>query len=137
MSRLGESLALVVVAVAAVSCSSDGSSSGGGGGDQGRRGEVLAALGEDVVAPLIAKFESDAAALETALSEATTDPGGREAAQAIWNDTLGTWQQLEVMQFGPLGSSLSVMGGQDLRARIYSWPVGSRCPVDRETVGES
>ena len=27
--------------------------------------------------------------------------------------------------------------GQDLRARIYSWPLGSRCAVDRETVGES
>lgn len=139
MSRLGESLALVVVAVAAVSCSSDGSSSGGGGGgeDQGRRGEALAALGEDVVLPLIGKFESDAVALEAALSEATTDPGGRDAAQAVWNDTLGTWQQLEVMQFGPLGSSLTVMGGQDLRARLYSWPLGSRCAVDRETVGES
>ena len=139
MSRLGESLALVVLAVAVVSCSSDGSSSGGGGGggDPGRRGQVLAALGVDVVLPLIAKVESDAAALETALSEATTDPGGRDAAQAVWNDTLGTWQQLEVMQFGPLGSSLTVMGGQDLRARLYSWPLGSRCAVDRETVGES
>lgn len=139
MSRLGESLALLALAVAAVSCSSDGSSSGGGGGggDQGRRGEVLAALGEDVVLPAITQFESDATALEAALAEATTSPGGRDAAQAFWTDTLGTWQQLEVMQFGPLGSSLTVMGGQDLRARIYSWPLGSRCAVDRETVGES
>jgi predicted lipoprotein len=139
MSRLGESLALVAIAVAAVSCSGDDSSSGGGGGggDQGRRGEVLAALGEAVVLPAIVQFESDAKALEAALAEATTAPGGRDAAQAVWIDTLGAWQQLEVMQFGPLGSSLTVMGGQDLRARIYSWPLGSRCAVDRETVGES
>ena len=139
MSRLGESLALGALALVAVSCSSDGSSSGGGGGggDQQLRGDVLAALGEDVVLPAIVQFESDATALESALADATTAPGGRDAAQAVWISTLETWQQLEVMQFGPLGSSLTVMGGQDLRARIYSWPLGSRCAVDRETVGES
>ena len=138
MSRLGESLALLALAVAVVSCSGDGSSSGGGGGgDQELRGEVLAALGEDVVLPAISQFESDATALEGALGEATTSPGGRDAAQALWIDTIGTWQQLEVMQFGPLGASRTVMGGQDLRARIYWWTLRNRCAVDRETVGES
>ncbi len=134
MSRLGRSLALLALAVAAVSCNSDGSSSVGG--DQGRRGEVLAALGEAVVLPAIAQFESDAMALEASLADATASPGGRDAAQSAWSDSMDTWQQLELMQFGPLGSSLTVMGGQDLRARIYSWSLLNRCQVDRQTVSE-
>jgi len=38
------------------------------------------------------------------------------------------------MQFGPSGSSLTVMGGSDLRARIYSWPILNLCLVDQQTV---
>jgi len=137
-SPLGKAAIVLVLGAAVVSCSSDGSTGGGGtGGDAGRRGEVLAALGQNVVLPTIERFAEEAAALETALSSATPDAGGRDAAQDAWREAMGTWQELEMMQFGPLGASLSVMGGQDLRARIYSWPLLNRCEVDRQTIGES
>lgn len=137
-SPLGKAALVLVLGAAVVSCSSDGSTGGGGtGGDAGRRGEVLAALGQNVVLPTIERFAAEAAALETALSSATPDAGGRDAAQEAWREAMGIWQELEMMQFGPLGASLSVMGGQDLRARIYSWPLLNRCEVDRQTIGES
>lgn len=137
-SPLGKATMVLVLGAAVVSCSSDGSTGGGGtGGDAGRRGEVLAALGQNVVLPTIERFAAEAATLETALSSATPDAGGRDAAQEAWREAMGIWQELEMMQFGPLGASLSVMGGQDLRARIYSWPLLNRCEVDRQTIGES
>lgn len=138
-SRLGEIAALLLVCFAAFSCSSDGSSAGtgAGSGDAGRRAEVLAALGEDVVLPLVQQFAVAATALETAIAGATVEAGGRDAAHGAWQDAMDVWQQLEVTQFGPLGSSLTVMGGQDLRARIYTWPLLNRCEVDRQTIGES
>ena len=137
-SPLGKAAIVLVLGTTVVSCSSDGSTGGGGtGGDAGRRGEVLAALGQNVVLPAIERFAEEAAALETALSSATPDAGGRDAAQDAWREAMGIWQELEMMQFGPLGASLSVMGGQDLRARIYSWPLLNRCEVDRQTIGES
>ena len=138
MLRPGEFLVLLGLALAALSCSSDGISGGGGsGGNPGRRGEVLGGLGQSVVMPLITELQLRAAALETALAESSATPGGRDGARAAWHQTMETWQQLEVMQFGPLGASRDVMGGQDLKARIYSWPLPNRCAVDRQTVGES
>jgi predicted lipoprotein len=41
-----------------------------------------------------------------------------------------------MMQLGPSGSSLTIMGGQDFRARIYSWPILNLCLVDQQTVEE-
>ena len=119
-SSLGEYAALVGLCVTLLSCGSDGSNGGaaGGGGNGGLRGEVLAALGQDVVLPLVEQLPTEASRFETALGAATSEPGGRDAAQAAWQELMAVWQQLELMQFGPLGSSLTVMGGQDLRARI-------------------
>jgi predicted lipoprotein len=76
----------------------------------------------------------DAAALERAIAEATTAPGGRDDAREAWQTAMATWQQLELTQFGPLGSSLDVMGGEDLRARTYTWPLLNPCQVDQQTV---
>lgn len=137
MSRAGERFALIGLSVAALSCSSSSSGSGTTpGGDTGQRGEVLASIGENVVLPLQEQLVGEVAALEQALAEATTEPGGSDAAREAWQTTMAAWQQLEVMQFGPLGSSLNVMGGQDIRARTYSWPLLNLCEIDRQTVGE-
>ncbi|KPK17274.1 MAG: hypothetical protein AMJ62_02165 [Myxococcales bacterium SG8_38] len=134
-SRAGKSAAAFALCAVMVSCSSD-SGSGGNGGDSGLRGEVLASLGQNVIVPLQERFAARAAALETALVQATPEPGGRDAAQEAWRQAMQPWQELEMMQLGPSGSSLTVMGGQDLRARIYSWPNLNLCLVDQQTVEE-
>jgi predicted lipoprotein len=46
-----------------------------------------------------------------------------------WRRAMTAWQRVEVLQFGPTGSS-SAPGGQDFRDQIYSWPLVSRCAVD-------
>ena len=38
------------------------------------------------------------------------------------------------MQLGPAGSSLTTLGGEDLRDEVYSWPSVNACRVDQETV---
>jgi predicted lipoprotein len=95
---------------------------------------VLASLGQTVVVPRQQAFATLAASLETALTDAVMDVNAREAAREAWRQAIDAWQQLEMMQFGPAGSSLTVMGGQDLRARIYSWPNLNLCLVDQQTV---
>lgn len=136
MSRVGRLGATLALCAATLSCSSDSGGAGGSGGDGGLRAEVLAALGQNVVVPLQERFAADASALEEALSQATPESGGRVEAQEAWVQAMATWQQLEIMQLGPAGSSLTVMGGQDLRARIYSWPNLNLCLVDQQTVEE-
>jgi predicted lipoprotein len=97
---------------------------------------VLASLGQNVVVPRQQAFATLAASLETALMDAAMDINAREAAQQAWRQAIDSWQELEMMQLGPAGSSLTVMGGQDLRARIYSWPILNLCLVDQQTVQE-
>ena len=80
-----------------------------------------------------ASTESLASAI-TAWSEAPTSSQARAEAQAAWYDALSTWQETEVMQMGPAGDSLTVVGGEDLRDEIYSWPLTNPCMVDQRTV---
>lgn len=68
-----------------------------------------------------------------------TQDGAVEIAVAreAYLDTMEVWQRLELLQIGPAGSSLTAVGGEDLRDEIYSWPdVVSGCRVDTETVEE-
>jgi predicted lipoprotein len=55
-------------------------------------------------------------------------------AQDAWWTAMATWQELEVMQVGPAGSSLTTAGGLDLRDEVYSWPSINTCRVDQETI---
>ena len=94
-----------------------------------------------MVLPAFAAFESDVDALAAAVADwqSTLAAGGDGeselvAAQESWVAAMVTWQQLELMQIGPAGSSLSAVGGQDLRDEIYSWPTTNPCRVDQETV---
>lgn len=102
---------------------------------------VLADVWPEVISPALADAEAATAALEGALvawSGAEDADAGAEAAQAAaqeaWLAALGAWQRVEVMQIGPLGSSLTAAGGRDLRDRVYAWPVVNACAVDQETV---
>ncbi|WP_199611152.1 imelysin family protein [Flocculibacter collagenilyticus] len=51
----------------------------------------------------------------------------KEAAQQSWQNAMNTWQQIEVMQVGPL-----LTDGSKLRNKIYSWPLVGHCAVDQD-----
>lgn len=86
------------------------------GGATATRAQVLEAAGRCALRNA-QSFRNEAAAL-------AANPD-REA----WKKAMAAWQRLEVMQFGPTGSSLKP-GGLDLRDHIYAWPLFSRCAVD-------
>ncbi len=104
--------------------------------------ELLAQVGPVVVQPALARFAGENALLTERLTElqVATDGGAAEsehqAAQAQYVSTMAAWQELEGLQIGPAGSSLSAVGGQDLRDEIYSYPNVNRCRSDQETVEE-
>jgi predicted lipoprotein len=101
---------------------------------------VLADTWPEVLDPALARAEGSTAALQGALDawvaaeRAGDGVAARAAAQEAWVTAFGDWQQVEVLQLGPLGSSLTAKGGMDLRDRVYSWPTVNPCGVDQETV---
>lgn len=102
-------------------------------------GDVLAAVGPEVVRPALerARSASDALVSSTeAWAADSTSESLRSDAQADYLALMAVWQELELMQLGPAGSSLSVTGGQDLRDEIYSWTTVNACRVDQELVAE-
>lgn len=67
-------------------------------------------------------------AVQLARAEPTVEH--QEVARGAWSLAMQTWQQAEVMQFGPAAAA-GEPGGMDLRNQIYSWPLTSRCLVDQ------
>jgi hypothetical protein len=89
-----------------------------------------------VIAPALEAAATELAALDAALAAWEAAGGAaaeQEAAQQAHQRALAAWQRVELMEVGPLGSSLNVVGGADLRDRVYSWPVVNPCRVDQET----
>ena len=97
--------------------------------------EALAAVGPEVVRPSLADFDSSLDELDSALASWQAG-GAREDARPAWTAAMLVWEELEVQQVGPAGSSVTVVGGEDLRDEIYSWPTVNGCRVDQETVEE-
>lgn len=127
---------IVAVVVQPVAC--DG---GGKGGPDGEVTEavrrVLAEVGSGVVIPTIDRSIERAQALGAALDAWSADAGdeaARAAAQDAWVALMDAWQEAEVHQLGPAGSTLTVVGGLGLRDEVYSWPTVNPCRVDQETV---
>jgi predicted lipoprotein len=52
-----------------------------------------------------------------------------------WKAAMAAWQRVELMQYGPTGTS-SAPGGQDLRDQIYSWPLPNRCNIEETLVNK-
>ena len=74
------------------------------------------------------------AAATTAWSANPTSADARADAQSAWRGAFSAWQEAEVMQVGPAGDSLKVVGGENLRDEIYSWPLTNPCMVDQRTI---
>ncbi len=129
-----------LVALPPVACSDPDTP---GGVDSPAVAALLADAGPEVVLPALAEFQLAVDALSESLAawqEALSDGDGAKAqaeAQAQWRSTMAIWQTLEVMQIGPAGSSLTTIGGADLRDEIYSWPTTNPCRIDQETVHAS
>ncbi|MGM0555388.1 MAG: imelysin family protein [Myxococcota bacterium] len=103
------------------------------------RRDVLANLGEDVILEAYVDFEAQAKALETAADAYadSLDPADRQQAQQAWRDAMQVWQRAEMFQVGPAGPMGAVVGGEDMRDQIYSWPITNACRVDQEIVEQN
>lgn len=102
---------------------------------------VAQSVADNVLAPTFVGFEARANDLATATaawSDAAEQGGDvqatRDAAATAWNEAMLVWQRAELMQVGPAGPSAFVVGGEDVRDEVYSWPTVSRCRVDEELV---
>ena len=134
------SAALVLTAPATLSsaCSSgEPAKKAGEGPNAELRRRTLESLAANVVLPLYRDFEAAARALKSAADAHAAAPGPdtRTAARNAWIEAAEIWQQAELTQFGPAAMSSSV-GGQELRARIYSWPRTNPCRVDQATLAK-
>ena len=90
----------------------------------------------NIVSERLTLMSEQNAALISALESASADISNAEMlleAQEKWFDTMIQWQELEVMQVASLGSSLTAVGGQDVRDNIYSWPLSNPCRIDQVT----
>jgi predicted lipoprotein len=131
--------ALAVAGLLKAAC--DGGKDGPGDEVDDVLAAMLADLGPRVVSPALARAGDAAGSLEaatTAWRDATAAGGDgeveRAAAQTAWWALMSAWQEVELHQIGPAGSSITAVGGADLRDEVYSWPTVNRCRVDQETV---
>lgn len=100
------------------------------------RAALLASLVDEVYTPAFTGFATDAASLRQAVDAwaASGDGGALSDARVAFTEAMFAWQQLEVMQLGPLASSLATDDGEDLRDQLYSWPTVNPCTVDQALV---
>ena len=149
-----KSLPILVTAIyACVSCS-DGSSTptstASGSSDDvvdvsGNNDDTSADI--SVSSQLLAQFSKQIHETYTAFLEATTllesklksyqtslSSEDKVAAQQAWVAAVDLWQHAEAMLVGPAGVMGEVVGGEDVRDEVYSWPLVNNCRVDQETV---
>jgi predicted lipoprotein len=127
-----------IVLAATVSCSD-------GGGDEdasvpiGRRPEVAASLGANVILPAYRRVAEVTGTLVEAVDAYAAAPSAetRATAQAAWGTTMDAFEEIEMMQLGPLAAMDLAAGGADLRDAMYAWPALSLCAVDQDTAGAS
>jgi uncharacterized protein len=131
-SYIGSALLLAVLGVAGACVQ--------GNDDTGFDATAVLGGAEDVLEQSLDEVLVALDGLDVALAawaEAPTDVTLQGDAQAAWTEVFEAWQVVEVMQLGPIGSSLTVAGGEDLRDEVYSWPTVNPCRVDQETVEQA
>ncbi|MCO7223339.1 imelysin family protein [Pleionea sp. CnH1-48] len=119
----------------------NGGNNNGGNQTQFDENALLTHLTNNVITPKFNEFETVANSLEQAVSTYCQSEQGfnngsiteqqrdtdRTSAQNAWLTSMNQWQQIEVMQLGPLIANQSL-----LKNNIYSWPVVSTCAVDQD-----
>lgn len=97
-------------------------------------GDVLLGTLPEVLVPALDRFSTELDGLEAAVQSWEAGETAREDVRSAWIGTLEAWQEVVAMPLGPLGSSTTVVGGQDLAEAIYSWPLVNDCLVDQKLV---
>jgi len=101
---------------------------------------LLQDVGPQVISPNLHEFNNRLTLLATSIQNTIAIIQDSDQAidlnetQEKWKDSMLQWQQLELMQIGPVGSYYEVVGGEDRRDHIYSWPITNRCRVDMVTI---
>ena len=97
--------------------------------------QVLRQISKGVLVPQLDTVQENIDELYEQILQYQEDPTDelRSASQEKWKNLMASWQQVEMMQFGPAGSSLSFVAGENLRDEIYSWPTTNPCRVDQKT----
>ncbi len=102
---------------------------------------ILRNTGSEVILPsleqvsvALSSLDSTLVAWEAAFEAGEDTTGVRADAQAAWTAAMMAWQEHELMQVGPAGSSLFAVAGEDLADEAYSWPDVNPCRVDQELV---
>lgn len=99
------------------------------------RGALLADVTDKVFVSTIDAFQQQAqqqtqainAMCEAVVNNAADLTAQTDAAKESWRNAMNQWQQLEVMQIGPV-----LDNDASLRNKIYSWPVVNSCAVDQD-----
>jgi sterol desaturase/sphingolipid hydroxylase (fatty acid hydroxylase superfamily)/predicted lipoprotein len=126
-SRLPSRAALLAAAMSAATCTTE----------RLDRGTVLQSFGRCTV-QVQGQFQTAADALVAATEAHAAAPtdATRAAARAAWERAIDSWQQAEMLRFGP-SADLDTLGGRAMRAQIYAWPDVSRCLVEQQIVGRT
>ena len=102
---------------------------------------ILTSLAENVILPVYQDFHTAALALQTTADDyaaaVASDSNGADELAALkeaWKTAMAAWQQAEMLQIGPAGSSSKTIAGDNIRDEIYSWPTVNSCRIDQELV---
>lgn len=114
---------------------SSGGNTGNGNATDFDKNQLLADLVDQVFVPAVDNFSQASANHIVAITaycsdlkaQQVSDPALLQEAQNSWQASMSAWQQLEVMQIGPL-----LNNDAQLRNEVYSWPVTNQCAVDQD-----
>ena len=97
------------------------------------RRALLANVATSVIVPALTNLEATATSMKTSVDaycEAIGTAGevaARTDAQAAWRAVMADVQEVEVLRLGP-----AAMNDNELRDKLYSWPLASSCAVDQD-----
>lgn len=114
-----------------------GNNGGNGGGETQDfdKAKLLTSLSDNVLVPTYQSFAQISQSQTDAISAYCSGLSSQQSeqtelktqAKAAWVNAMNQWQQIELMQVGPLTSNES-----KLRNSIYSWPITNSCAVDQD-----
>ncbi|UTW47531.1 imelysin family protein [Bacterioplanoides sp. SCSIO 12839] len=131
----------IAVSTLLVACGGGGGSSSGGGpatdnctslnSESFNCATSLRSVVNNAVKPAVNELQTALQTLDSttqAYCSDLADDAKKAAAQNAWKVAMDQWQQLEVMQFGPIAEQ---------RSNFYNWNKNDSCKVDEEVVNST